>query len=84
MEELPTFSLEVQQGLGKSSTGLGETETPLLEGTHKILHSLGPSRKQYLHRNLGLGVLEDLLGRQRLTIAHCGDKDIVSGGIGEY
>ena len=29
----------------RSSTGLGETETPLLEGAHKFSHTLGPSTK---------------------------------------
>ena len=37
----------------RSSTGLEETDTPLLEGTHKVSHAVGPRTKQYLHRNLG-------------------------------
>ena len=50
----------------RSSIGLGETETPLLEGAHKVSHELGPRAKQWIHRSLGhtyLQVLEDLLGR---------------------
>ena len=30
----------------KTSTGLGETETPLLEGKNKILHVPGPTRRK--------------------------------------
>ena len=32
---------------------VGRTETALLEGTHKVSCTLGPSTKQYLHWNLG-------------------------------
>ena len=35
-EEEPPVGLEF-----RSSTGLGETETPLLEGTHKVSRTLG-------------------------------------------
>ena len=49
-----------------NSTGLGETETLLLEDAHKVSYTLEPSTKQYLHRNLGytyLRVLGVLLER---------------------
>ena len=64
-----------------------ETDTILLEGTQKVSHALGPSTKQYLCRNLGysyLGVLECLLGRQGLTIAHCEGKETGSGRPRKY
>ena len=51
----------------RSSKGLAEIETPILEGAHKVSCALGPRAKQGLHKNLGqtyLQVLEDLLGRQ--------------------
>ena len=59
----------------------------LLEGAHKVSRALGPSTKEYLHRNLGytyLQLLEGLLGRQSSTIAHCGGKDTGSGSPREY
>ena len=39
----------------RSCTGLMETETPLLEGSHKVSHALGPRprAKQWLHRSPG-------------------------------
>ena len=37
----------------RSCTGLGETETPLLEGTPKVSQALKPRAKQWLHRSLG-------------------------------
>ena len=52
---------------GRSPTGLGETENPLLEGTCKLPCALGARLKGGLHENLGqtsLQVLEGLLGRQ--------------------
>lgn len=51
----------------KSSTGLGEIETPFLKGAHRLSRVLGPRAKQSLHRNLGqtwLQFSEDLLGKQ--------------------
>ena len=45
------FGFENQQGV---ITGLAETETPLLEGAHKVLYAPGTrGTKQWLHRNLG-------------------------------
>ena len=49
----------------RDSTGLGKTETPLLEGTHKVSHALGP-RAKAVTRNLRqtcLLVSEGLLGK---------------------
>ena len=37
----------------RDSTGLGKTETPLLEGTHKVSCALGPSTKEHPHENPG-------------------------------
>ena len=51
----------------RSSTGLGEMETPFLKGAHRLSRALGPRAKQSLHRNLGqtwLQFLEDILGKQ--------------------
>ena len=46
-EEEPLVHLATSVGLEcRSSTGLGETETTLLEGTHKVSHALGPRAKQ--------------------------------------
>jgi len=58
----------------RCSLGLGEMETSLLKGTHRLSGALGPSAKQRLHRRLGqtcLQLMEDLLGKQ-VTVAHCG------------
>ena len=58
----------------RSSTGLGETETLLLKGAHRLSCVLGPRAKQRLHRNLSqiwMQFLEDLLGKQGVTVAHC-------------
>ena len=66
----------------RSSTGLRKAEMPLLEPAHKVS---GP--KQWLRRSLGqtyLLVLEDLLGRQQVAVAHCGDEDMVVEVLGEY
>ena len=50
----------------RTLTGLGETETPLLEGTHKILCAPGPrGKEQWPHRSLNqtyLLALEGFLG----------------------
>ena len=72
----------------RASTVLGETETPLLEGTHKVLCTSGPRRKgQWPHRRLKqtyLPVLEGLLQSQGVAVAHCGDKDTGSRSSGKY
>ena len=57
----------------------GETETPVLKGTHKVVCASGPrGKEQRSHRRLNqtyLLVLEGLLQRQGVAVAHCGDKD---------
>lgn len=56
-----------------------ETQTPPLEGAHKISCALGPKTKQGLHENLGqtyLKVLECLLGKQGSAEAHCGGRTL--------
>lgn len=56
-------------------TGLGETETPLLEGAHRFSRVLGPRAKQGLYKNLSqtnLWVLEDLLRKQGVDVAYYG------------
>lgn len=50
----------------KSSTIVGKTKTPLLDGPHRVSHALGHGAKQWFHRSLGqtyLQVLESLLRR---------------------
>ena len=43
-EEEPPVGLEF-----RSSTGLGETETPLLEDAHKVSHTLGQEHRSSLN-----------------------------------
>jgi len=47
------MTLKASEAVCKSSTGLGETETPLLEGAHRLSCALGPRAKQALKKNLG-------------------------------
>ena len=72
----------------RTSTGLGETETPLWEGTHKVMCASGPREKeQWPHRRLNqtyLLVLEGLLQRWGVAVAHRGDKDTGSRSSGKY
>ena len=71
-----------------TSTGLGETETPLLEGKHKVVCTSGlRGREQWPQRILNqtyLLVLEGLLQRQGAAVAHRGDGDTGSGSSGKY
>ena len=68
----------------RSSTGLGETETPFFKGAHRLSGALGPKAKWRHHRNLGqicLWFMEDLLDKQ----GDCGSlwgKDIGDKGLG--
>ena len=57
----------------RHSTGLGETETPLLEGTHEVSHALGPRTKQWHHRSMVQAYLWVGLGRQRVAVSHVGE-----------
>ena len=72
----------------RTSTGRGETETTLLEGTHKVVCASGPrGKEQRPHRRLNqtyLLVLEGLLQRQGVDVAHHGDKDTGSRSSGKY
>ena len=72
----------------RTSTGLGETETPLLEGTHKVVCASGPrGKEQWPHRRLNqtyLLLLEGLLQRWGVAVAHCGEKDTGSRSSGKY
>ena len=72
----------------RTLTGLGETETPLLEGTHRVVCSSGPRRKeQWPHRRLNqtyLLVVEHLLQRRGVAVTHCRDKDTGSRSSGKY
>ena len=69
-------------------TGLGETETPLLQGTHKVVCTLGPrGKEQWPDRRLNQTYLVVLVGlRQRRGVAvfHHGDKDAGSRSSGKY
>ena len=66
----------------------GETQTPLLEGTHKVVCASGPrGKEQGPHRRLNhtyLLVLEGLLQRQGVAVAHHGDKDTGSRSSGKH
>ena len=72
----------------RTSTGLGKIETPLLEGTHKVLCASGPrGKEQWPHRRLNqnyLLVMEGLLQRRGMAVAHRGDKDTGSRSSGKY
>ena len=72
----------------RTSRGLGETETPLLEGTHKVLCTSGPmGKEQWPHRRLNqtyLLVLEVLLQRWGVAVSHRGDKDTDNRSSGKY
>ena len=69
-------------------TGLWETETPLLEGTHKVVCASGPGRRSSdptgeLNQNYLL-VLEGLLQRWGAVVAHHRNKDTGSRSSGKY
>ena len=71
----------------KNSTGLGQTETPLLEGAHRSCVHQDQGKRQLPHKRLGqtyLLVLEGLLQRRGEAVAHCRDKDTGSCSSGEY
>ena len=72
----------------RTSTGLGETETPLLESIHKVVCTSGPRGKEkWLHRTpkqTNLLVLEGLLQKQGVAVAYGRDKDTGSRSSGRY
>ena len=51
---------------------MGETETLLLEGTHKVPHALGPREKQGIQKNLG----QTYLGKQGSAVIYCGGRKL--------
>ena len=71
----------------RTSTGLGETETPILEGTHKVVCALGPRGRSSdpgeTEPDLPAGV-----GRPPaeagVVVAHREDKDTGSRSSGKY
>ena len=71
----------------RPSTGLGETETSLLEGTHKVVCASAPrGKEQWPHRRLNqtyLLVLEGLLQRRGVAVAHSRDGNAGSGSSGK-
>ena len=71
----------------KTSTGLGETETPVLERTNEIVHTPRPrGKEQWLHRRLNqnyLPVLEGLLWRSGLAVAHCRERALAAAVLGD-
>ena len=72
----------------RTLTELGETETPLLEDTHKVVCTWGPrGKEQWPHRRLNqtyLLVLEGLLQRRVVAVAHHRNKDTGSRNSGKY
>ena len=72
----------------RTLTGLGETETPLLEGTHKVVCTSGPRGRssdppQRLNQTYLL-VLEGLVQRQGVALSHHVDKNTGSRSSGKY
>ena len=57
----------------RTSTGLGETETPLMEGIHKVVYAPGcMGKEQWPHRRLNqtyMLVLEGLLQRRGVAVS---------------
>ena len=72
----------------RTLTRLGERETLLLDGTHKVVCESGPrGKEQWPHRRLNetyLLVLEGLLQRLEAAVAHHGDKDTGSRSFEKY
>ena len=72
----------------RTLTGLGETETQLLEGTQKVVCTWGPrGKEQWPHRRRKqtyLLVLEGPLQRQEVSVSHHGDKDTGNRSSGKY
>ena len=74
----------------RTLTGLGEPETPLLEGTHKVVCASGPRGRSSdpietepgLPASVGGSPAE--AGGGGVAVAHCGDKDTGSRSSGKY
>ena len=50
-----------------------------MKGIHRLSCAVGPGAKQRLHRNLGqnrLQFMEDLLGKQGVSVARCGGRTL--------
>ena len=71
----------------RTSTGLGETEIPLLEGTQKVVCALGPrgriSDPQETEADLPASV-GGSPAESGAAVAHRGDKDTGSRSSGKY
>ena len=73
----------------RTSTGQGETETPLLDVTHKVVCTSGPRGRSSdpigdrLNQTYLL-VLVGLLQRWGVAVAHHGNKDTGSRSSGKY
>ena len=64
-----------------------QIDTPLLESTDNVSSALGSRAKQYFQGSLGqtyLWVLEGLMRRQGLAVAHCGGNNTDHGGLRKY
>ena len=72
----------------RTSTELGETETPLLKDKHNVVcASVHKGRNSDPHRRLNqtyLLVLEGLLQRQGVALSHSEDKETGSRSSGKY
>ena len=67
--------------------GLEETETPFLKGAHRLSCTLGLRAKLRFHRNLGqtwLQFFKNLLGKQGVTVAHCGGRAVEAKLLGIF
>ena len=71
----------------RTSTGLGETETPLLEGTHKIVCASGPGEGAVTSGETEADLPASVGGSPAepgVAVAHHGDKDTGSRSSGKY
>ena len=71
----------------RNSIGLGETETPPLEGAHKVLCTPGSREKAVTSQKPGPDLPASLggsPGEAGVAVAHCGDKNTGGGGTREY
>ena len=56
-----------------------------MKGAHRLSCAFSPRAKERLHRNLGqtcLWFLEDLLGKQGVTVTHCGGRTLEAKVLG--
>ena len=64
----------------RSSTGLGETEIPLLEGAHRVSHTPGPGAKAVLPYEPGPDLLAGLGGSPGEAGGSCGFPGVIKAG----